>query len=101
MPRQRQSDAAKLTQHRGAGGIIKIKPRLRIVVNGQHVAHLEVVAAAGRNDQPGRVVLLGPLGDLFGLELSPSLIKGNPGHHRRMRVQQVHDRLPFSSEIGF
>src|SRR5690606_13399264 len=56
---------------------------------------------AGAVDQADGIVVHGPAGDLFSLELPPGLVKGYPYYYGREIIERVHDRFPFGAEDLF
>ena len=94
------SDAAELAEHRDAVGVEEQQPRHGVVVLVEHVARAVVVSAAGGIDQACRVVGFGPGCDFGGLELSPSLVEGDPYADRDERTQAVDDLAPLLAVAG-
>ena len=81
--------------------IIQIQFRSRIVMQIQHIPTSVMVTSTGRIDQTGRVILFGPLHYFRSFKLSPSFIKWNPCANARIRVQCIHDFLPFLPVTSF
>ncbi len=67
----------------------------------KHISTSIEIAATGRIYKTRRIIGFSPGCDLRGLELSPCLIERDPHGYTRIRVQTVHDLLPFLAILRF
>ena len=101
MSRHSPTNASIFTQHSSPPGIIQIHLRCRIIMQIKHIATRIMIAATRRVYQTGRIISFGPLRYFRSLELSPCLIKRNPGSDAWIRIQTIHDFFPLFPITSF
>ena len=97
----RVANASVLAEHIHKLALHGVHCRLRIVMAVLDVSAESEVAAGGRVDQSGRVLLTGEIDHLAGVELAPALVERHPYDYALEALQRIDYFRPLLVIIVF